>query len=141
METKYKSAKVAAEWWAKQLSSPTKQDAGYEGEMGDMFALLMMLSESRKTKTDPKKIEKFEGLLEEEINRQLSRGGSVFLSVDYDPDWTLGKCAQEAEITGGFPVKTSMSVTREKVEVSHGYRAPTEVLYNEKLPNSDGGRV
>lgn len=143
VETKYKGSAIAARWWAKQLSGPTKQDAGLDGKTGDMFSLLMMLKEAGKVNANPQQIKNFEKILATRIDEELQQfeHARVRLMVDYDPIEMLRECAQEVGIAGGFPIKTCMTVTRNEVEVSHGYGAPMEVLYREKTIGSDGGRV
>ena len=128
---KYKSAEVAAKWWAEHLDGTAKQDNGTDNLL---MAELMMLSAL--SNAVPKLVrDEFQRRLEENINEQLEDGAlKVILRVDYYPDGILRTVAEDLEIdcsTGGpWPIKTYMVVTKDKVDLSFGYGQPAKRIFD-----------
>lgn len=130
------AAEAAAAWWAEQLGSPVYRmvddhTTGADRLRAD-FASLTMMAEASKTSVSSDQGEKFVAALAPVIEGKLARGLSwVSLGVDYGPDPELAEAAKTAGIsTSRFPWKTHMSVTKDYVTASLGYRAPSRLIWS-----------
>ena len=165
---KFKTAEVAAKWWADKLDGMAKQDNGAPEMANGLGGLLMMMS-SLMHKVSPEKREAFRIALETKLDESLDQkldgledmaGGQISLRVDYGAEGLLAEVASSLGIPYGtgsaFPVKTSMAVSKKDVKLWYGYGASEQVLYKEEPTkttppaggkktdggkNSDGGRV
>lgn len=118
------SAKKAAKWWREALDSGNKGDAQLDG-MHQVFFL------SRDTGAAGGDLDAFETALEKAVDDVLAERSSVSLSVDYHPDRILSDAAEVAGLNipmFGWPSKTSMQVSDDKVSVSNGYGAASKEL-------------
>lgn len=123
--------KVAAKQWADKLRNvgPRNFDMGESGEVG-FWAMMLGTMAAMNTQTPSENIDKFEERLSETIKEEVEDCGHLTLSVDYGPDYILGRLAQETEVsTNGFPWKTTMWIEKGKVSVSAGYAAPEEIIF------------
>lgn len=131
-QKKYKSASVAAEWWSSKLNGNAKQDIGTDD--GIISALMMMVA--MKNIPSFEQVSAFKEKLTQRINSELSLRGRMLLSVDYGAEGLLAETAHECGIYCGlggvFPSKTTMSVTRDEVEVKYGYGAPFQKIYEKE---------
>lgn len=126
-----KYSKVAAKWWADKLRhigpgnfnmGDSTPNGGAAMASGTRLALRFQPAEEN--------IDCFEEILEKKIEEIVEEYGSAILSVDYGPDWILSKVAENANVsTHGFPWKTTMWISKKRVSVRSGYRAPTKVIY------------
>ena len=165
---KFKTAEVAAKWWADKLDGMAKQDNGAPELANGLGGLLMMMS-SLMHKVSPEKREAFRIALETKLDESLDQKldgledmacGQISLRVDYGAEGLLAEVASSLGIPYGtgsaFPVKTSMAVSKKDVKLWYGYGASEQVLYKEEPTkttppaggkktdggkNSDGGRV
>ncbi len=165
---KFKTAEVAAKWWADKLDGMAKQDNGAPEMANGLGGLLMMMS-SLMHKVSPEKREAFRIALESKLDESLDQKldgledmacGQISLRVDYGAEGLLAEVASSLGIPYGtgsaFPVKTSMAVSKKDVKLWYGYGASEQVLYKEEPTkttppaggkktdggkNSDGGRV
>ena len=165
---KFKTAEVAAKWWADKLDGMAKQDNGAPEMANGLGGLLMMMS-SLMHKVSPEKREAFRIALETKLDESLDQNidgledmacGQISLRVDYGAEGLLAEVASSLGIPYGtgsaFPVKTSMAVSKKDVKLWYGYGASEQVLYKEEPTkttppaggkktdggkNSDGGRV
>ncbi len=165
---KFKTAEVAAKWWADKLDGMAKQDNGAPEMANGLGGLLMMMS-SLMHKVSPEKREAFRIALESKLDESLDQiidgledmaCGQISLRVDYGAEGLLADVASSLGIPYGtgsaFPVKTSMAVSKKDVKLWYGYGASEQVLYKEEPTkttppaggkktdggkNSDGGRV
>lgn len=123
--------KVAVNWWANAIANP-KFDNGDDSIAGGMALLLTMMVNS-KSSIGKEQIGIFKKELAEIIVAQMksSWNGECCLGVDYHPDMLLYNAAQKAGINDdmGFPWKTNMCISKDKVSVSAGYAAPWETLW------------
>ncbi len=165
---KFKTAEVAAKWWADKLDGMAKQDNGAPEMANGLGGLLMMMS-SLMHGVSPEKREAFRITLESKLDESLDQKldgledmacGQISLRVDYGAEGLLADVASSLGIPYGtgsaFPVKTSMAVSKKDVKLWYGYGASEQVLYKEEPTkttppaggkktdggkNSDGGRV
>lgn len=121
--------KVAAKWWADKLRNvkPGNFDNGGSGDV-DFWAMMLGTMIAMNTQIPAKSIDKFEECLSETIKKEVDDCGYLTLSVDYGPDYILGKLAKETEIsTNIFPWKTTMWIKKDKISVSSG--DAEEIIY------------
>ncbi len=122
--------KVAANWWANIIVNP-KFDNGDDSNADGMAFLLTMMVNS-KSSISKEQIDIFRKELADIIVEQMksSRNGECNLDVDYEPDMLLHEAAHKAGIDDmGFPWKTSMVISKDKVSVSVGYAADWKTLW------------
>lgn len=123
--------KVAAKWWADKLRNigPGNFNMGDDssaGGIGMMLATMLALDNEPSSES----IDLFEEKLAEIIKEQVEKIGSLILSTDYGPDYTLGKLANETGIdTTSFPWKTLMTIDKAHVSVSCGYGASSKIIF------------
>lgn len=122
---------VAAKWWADKLrnASPGNFDMKESGDLG--FGIMMLGTMiAMDTQTPSKNIDKFEEHLSKTIKEMVERCGHLTLSVDYGPDYILGKIAQETEVSiNKFPWKTTMWIEKCKISVSSGRTESTKIIF------------
>lgn len=119
---------VAVQWWLDQVQHP-KMDNGTD----ELASFMAMFSGAMRTKFDAEKAKKFSELFTEKLNAKIKERGRADLYVDYGPDSFLAEIGNAVGISDmGWPFKTSMVVTPEKVVVSCGYCAPAETLWEAK---------
>lgn len=121
------SITVAADWWADAIKKP-KQDAG-EPILNFLF---MQTSSMTKKELSDEKIEKFKGILKEGINEHMKEYGRCTLDVDYHPCEILEKAGSAIGLRDmiDYPIKTTMRVTKDKVEVAYGYGKSFETIWS-----------
>lgn len=125
-------ALYAAEWWVNAIDTPSF-NADISGTPGLMIkkAADILVEGKKDTKES---IEKFKQLLKKRIVGELVKRDRLSLDVDYNPCNMLSICANEAELSAIFPLKTNMTITRSEVRVSEGYGGPIQIIYNEETP-------
>lgn len=125
---------AAARWWAEQIGAPVfrnvdddsspqeRFDGGFAGAMQAMIAARHPVNAGQG--------EKFVEALAPIIDERLNRVSRVSLAVDYGPDMELANAAEKAGINlSRFPWKTHMSIRRDHVTASLGYRAPDKLIW------------
>lgn len=133
-ETFATAAEAAAAWWAQQLGAPVfrmvDDQADAESNRTAFFAESMQSLLASRHPVSSGQGEKFVAALAPKIEEMLGRANWVSLSVDYGPDLELAEAAEVAGIsTSRFPWKTHMSITRDYVTASLGYRAPSRLIW------------
>ena len=120
--------KVAVNWWANAISNP-KFDKGDDRSSGTMAFLSRMMVNCKKS-ISQKQLNIFKKELANLIVTQMKQSwsGECTISVDYNPDEILSSAAQKAGLdTGfGFPWKTGMRISQNKVTASAGRRGAWE---------------
>lgn len=123
-----KAANIAAGWWASTIEGQPKQDNG-DPQTAALMAILPRVN-ARPTK---EQCEAFGAAMEAKLLTYMKDGNRVTIQHDYDPDMLLSECADKAGIKvqycNTFPMKTRMHASDKKVEVSCGYGAPWETLW------------
>jgi hypothetical protein len=130
-------AKVAAKWWADQLTADEMPESG-------VFELNNMVLWARCQIAPPTddQLVRFQQVLEEKILDDLEnndtgwadddpmRGAALrTIGVDYHPDRILKEAADETEINVLLlPIKTNMWINPDGVKVSGGYKGAIEAL-------------
>lgn len=122
--------KVAVNWWANAIVNP-KFDNGDDSMAGGGMAFLMAMMVNTKKNISNEQIKIFKEELAILIMAEMTSSYSCCLSVDYNPDCILSAAAEKAGINNnmGFPWKTSMNVSKDKVSVWAGYGASEEILW------------
>ena len=119
----------AAQWWANAIRSPkfNNGDTSRNGDIGAMLASLLNAG----TPVTVAQADAFELALVEILMEDVQTYPRFSLYVDYGPDETLATAARNAGITSTrcFPWKTSMHISEDRVEVSEGYGAPREIIW------------
>lgn len=122
---------VAVNWWANAIVNP-KFDNGDDNTAEKMTLLLAMMVNS-KSAISKEQIDIFKKELADIIVAQMesSWNGECRLGVDYHPDMLLYNAVQKAGIDDdmGFPWKTNMCISKDKVSVSAGKTAHWETLW------------
>lgn len=122
-------AKLAATWWGEAVSNPKFDN----GDNGSSTVLVKLLASANTNYINTEKKEKFIYQLSKDIENTLAKEQKVVLSVDYHPCKLLYDAAIYADIpNSNFPWKTIMWITKNKVSVCYGYKAPEEFLYATK---------
>lgn len=102
---------VAAKWWSSKIT----KIIGIKNE-------------------DTEATELFEKKLAEEIKKHVSEKGNLTLECNYCPDIILGNIARETRVdVMALPWKTTMYITAEKVEVSHGFSSECVTIFQNCL--------
>lgn len=121
---------AAVNWWADKLKS-CKQSGLSAEERRDpansSYQFAEMLMTLNKPKVSDEQIEKFKTSLSEQIINLKP----YCISVDYHPDAYLGTALDAAGISvemGTLPIKTTMWLDDDKVQVRYGYGAEIETL-------------
>lgn len=125
-DTEYPAyVKAAIDWWANAIVSP-KFDNGEA--LPALFAFLMAGAAKEYT---PAEIKTFKEALAKGIQDEMSKYGRCNLSVDYHPCRVLARAGNLIGVNDmiGYPGKTDMYVSEEKVSVRAGYGAPVEVIW------------
>jgi hypothetical protein len=120
-------SKVAAKWWADHLRNGSKNDNEDNDPLTSLMAGLMQQETLDKTSTE--QINIFEERLAEIIEIKKPR----LIDVDYHPDIYLSDAAQEADIIlgiGTLPMKTTMWIDENKIQVRYGCGAGRETIYS-----------
>ena len=114
---------IAAKWWADKV-----QNAGPANFNNVAMIFASMIAMENASNKDA--IEAFEKELANVIKTNVESKGRLTFDCDYAPDRILTEVAIEAGVNpAGFPWKTTMNVTAEKVEVSFGYGASWQTIY------------
>lgn len=132
MMTKLTESQIstAALWWADALSAPDRNlDNGDDSkEMGVAFCISVIAGRHKnKVVTNEQK-----QVFVDTLKASLGGGGNCSLSVDYEPDKTIGAAMDAAGISReNAPMKTWMLLKNGGVFVEAGYRAPRVTLLPE----------
>ena len=122
---KKETAQKAAKWWADQLRTKPKLDNGDDSLAGILTSVVAYrLQEKEYENRKFEDANKFEIALAEILELENDERG-VILSVDYNPDYLLSKAIKNVNINVGqtrLPWKTTMWITKNKIEVAYGYR-------------------
>ena len=120
----------AVDWWADKLRG-CKQSGLSEDERRDpannSYQFAEMLMTLNKPKVSDEQIDKFKRSLQEQIVNLKP----FCISVDYGPDTYLRTALNAAEINadmGTLPIKTTMWLDDDKVQVRYGYGEQIETL-------------
>ena len=132
---------IATSWWVDNLSlnSLTPFGSGIEDkimgslrnvnkEIGEIFDIYRTIPRERK-----KEIQKFKEILGNRIRMLLLSRYYYYLNVDYRPEGELALAIKESKLKGTFPLKTHMSISRDKIEVRKGVSSPFEVIYSKGM--------
>lgn len=123
--------KVAAKWWGDKLRNivPSHFYNGDESKRGQMERFFAVIA-ARKEINDGKTIDAFEKKLAEAIKERVEKDGLLVVSVEFVPNLFLRKIAEETGINQYcFPWKTTMIITKEKIEIKSGYYATIETIF------------
>ena len=124
-----KSTVAGVDWWVEQIQNPTFSNGG-SGQTESLMAILRLQQVQPLSLTQKKEFGK---LLTDRIQTKLDAEGSICLFVDYAPYYDLGEVANSAGIPGvNFPIKTTMTITKNRVSVNCGYGADEVILYNDE---------
>lgn len=120
---KYRSAKIAAEWWADKLRYPDISDIeNMASEEVLKFLEIATYKIGFERFPDEAQLEIFKNELEARINLQLQTEENVFLYSDREANFELADAAKVAGIYSGkkgcFYAKLSMHVSRDEVLAS-----------------------
>lgn len=111
------NANKMAQWWADQLQSASvKLDNGELAFCGP-----------KSNDYSKEQIDTFRSYLVQHIESEIEEWGDCEIAVDYDPDDTLMKAAEMADVKLGgqdLPWKTWTRATADNVILSHGYASP-----------------
>jgi len=143
---------AGAEWWARQVGSPTFRIVGDrpgERDFGSDFAELAMLSEAARHPVTQDQTQAFADLLKKAIAAELAADAvrsakfaernpdrprqqpHASLFTDYAPDKILRDAAEAAGVSlTRFPVKTGMRVKADHVTASLGYGSPWLLVWS-----------
>lgn len=122
--------KAAIDWWADAIQSP-KFDNGV-----DINPALMLFAQITENFTEDQII-LFKETLAKGIKEEIKKYGNCTIDVDYHPCEILAIAGQKIGVRPmGYPFKTHMYITQEKVEVSAGYRADYKTIWS-KEPKKD----
>lgn len=122
---------VAAKWWGDKLRNigPSHFYNGDESKRGQMERFFAVIA-ARKEMSNSGDVEYFEKKLAEAIKEKIEKEGLVELSVEFVPNLFLGEIAKETGINQYcFPWKTTMIITKEKIEIKSGYYATKEIIF------------
>lgn len=134
MKDIHEAAVVAAEWWAKEISSYTRHD---NGDSSLSSSLVMLLADIRQEMPSEEQIETFKAAVIRSIEESLYEP-PVWLCSDYGPSGILLNAANEARINRmNFPFKTDMFVKPNIVRVSAGYAQPYETIWEKRRGQDD----
>lgn len=115
--------KAAIDWWADAIQSP-KFDNGT-----DINPLLMLFTQVSNSFTE-EQIKLFKETLAKGIEEKMENFGSCTIDVDYHPCEILAIAGQKIGVRPmGYPFKTYMYITQEKVEVSAGYGSSYKTIW------------
>lgn len=122
--------KVACNWWANAIANPKFDNGDSSLNSGMAFLLASMVNTKRSISKEQLTVFKRE-LAEQIVTQMKHFCNEARLSVDYHPDRYLEIAAQKADIDSGlgFPWKTNMHITEQKVTVSAGYCAGWETIW------------
>ena len=136
---------AAVEWWAAQLMGDVEHDAGDD----DINYVTRGLSK-RLHPADPQSVNQFKRYLfllcraawEDCWYPENPKKASAIrtIQVDYHPDYLLHSALVLAHINSGnlrLPIKTTMWVRPDKVEVSCGYGARAEIIWEAESEVND----
>lgn len=125
-------AKAAAEWWATKIGS---RGAHHDnGDKSDAGFIAGLLADMLNKPADNQAVSRFEEILAYKLQYTRPYVYSHF-GCDYGPDRILADAATEAGVPlSNFPWKTRMCIDPDRgiIEISNGYRAPLETIYEEE---------
>jgi hypothetical protein len=124
-------SQIAAEWWADVIQSP-KFDIGDDSSVQGLY--IMLLAEKLVKPVSEESKKRFIEYLSNSIEKELNKGKkTIFIDVDYSPNFILSEAAKIAEISSNnFPYKTIMAVSSNHIEVKYGYTSEFKSLYSNK---------
>lgn len=123
---------IATSWWVNNSSSYCFDDA-IEGQIGENLNLLEEMFPNDADVLNKKQIKKFKETLGNKIRVILLSRHICGLHVEYCPEGELADAIKESKINSHFPIKTRMTITRDKIEVQKGYGSPVEVIYSKDI--------
>lgn len=122
---------AAAQWWATVIKNPKFDALGGERDSNMEFAQVLMTLGNRNA--PPVDTERFRDALAARL-RAAPEHVRRFVGVDYHPDEMLEGAAHDAGVADTsftFPVKTSMWIDADRVQVRYGYGAPVVTIWPE----------
>lgn len=122
---------VAAKWWGDKLRNivPSHFYNGDESRKGQMERFFAVIA-ARKEINNSGNVDAFEKNLAKEIKERVEKEGRLVLSVEFVPNLLLGEIAKETGINQHcFPWKTTMIITKEKIELKSGYYSTIETIF------------
>lgn len=126
---------IAISWWIDNFSF-SSFESGIEGQIGENLNLLAPLFANNKFTLKEKQIKKFKEILGSMIRVSLLSKSICGLYVDYRPEGELAIAIKESQLNASFPIKTNMTITKDKIEVRKGYSAPVEIIYSKTMDTS-----
>ena len=121
---------IAASWWVSVLEKPKfdNGDTGVSGALGMTMASMLMKPVEKQS------LEVFAEKMARMVEIRLAENPRRFdFYVDYAPDGNLRGLAEVAGIPiDNFPIKTSMVMSENHVDVRYGYSADVQILYANK---------
>lgn len=129
------AGRAAAEWWARQVGSPTfkmdHDDATGENRFrADMASVMMTMLAERHPVTEEQG-QRFVEELAARVDVELALTGRAWLRVDYRPNLMLAEAAEAAGVHHSrFPIKSSTSVYPDHVTARLGYGAPSLLVWH-----------
>lgn len=129
-----KAARIAAQWWAEQLSAAPKLNNEEARTAGPVTALQDL--SGGPTCTNPAKLAIFQNELVALLTERYNRAGwskryGVSTGVDSAPDEILSAALQHAMIkirTRSLPRRSLTTVFCDRIEIQRGYGAPTQTI-------------
>jgi hypothetical protein len=124
--------KVATEWWANAITSPT-----LDNKCDDILQFLAQISARDMKNYSEEDIITFKKVLADEIIKTMNEWGECRLSVDYNPCLELAAAGKLIGVNSmiGYPWKTIMNISKEKVEVAVGVASSFNTLWEKEKKN------
>ena len=122
---------VAAKWWGDKLRNivPSHFYNGDESRKGQMERFFAVIA-ARKEINNSGNVDAFEKNLAKAIKERVEKEGRLVLSVEFVPNFLLGEIAKETGINQHcFTWKTTMIITKEKIELKSGYYSTIETIF------------
>lgn len=129
------AAIVAANWWTDKIANPNMGSFsnGDTSNQSSFFAMMLMSIDAIGKEATDEQLKKFCEMLSNRIEDELSSKHELILSCDYGPDNVLTEIAEVSNIYSGlFPIKRTMWITADSVEVRDGYGEPVTCIYPKK---------
>lgn len=116
----------AVDWWTNAITSSKNDNSE---ELGHILAIFSFMRKNKECSAES--VKKFKKILAKGIAKQIKKYGYCSLDVDDNPCQLLREAGNELKLnsTLDLPWKTHMRITPNKVEVSSGYRATSEIIW------------
>ncbi len=117
---------VAVEWWSNDLENPSFIDS-------NIIAPLLnnkIQKQNAEFELSKKQILSFRVALRSKLRELLEAEEKVVLSVNYEPDATLGTILKEISPNRKLSWKTEMEISNQEVKVSKGFASAYQTIYS-----------